>query len=187
MNKIRKKKILLDIAILAASCVWVFAVWFYQMPEIVIRVSVAAALIIGIAALCDWVRNAGRREHDQVFSEQAATEFAAYELVLLNEHDKPVRAWDLTGKTAMVIGRKSKQEDVDVDLSDCEYSALVNIHHAVLNFSLDAWYVEDLGSQNGIRITKAEDGVCYRVTANRPCKLSAGDVIYIAKTKLLFT
>ena len=74
-----------------------------------------------------------------------------------------------------------------MDLGDCEYGALVNVQHAVLNYSLDTWYLEDLGSQNGIQIKKVEDGKRYQVAPNHPCRVSAGDVIYIAKTKLLFT
>jgi len=72
-------------------------------------------------------------------------------------------------------------------LGNCEYGALVSIQHAVLNFSLDTWYLEDLGSENGIKIKKADDGNCYQVASNRPVILETGDVIYIARTKLLFT
>ena len=42
------------------------------------------------------------------------------------------------------------------------------------------------GSQNGVKVGKVEDGECYRVI-HRPCKVVAGDVLYIANTKLLLT
>ncbi len=86
----------------------------------------------------------------------------------------------------MIIGKKNDEEEVDVDLEDCEYSTFIDSQHAVLNFCLDSWYLEDLGSQNGVKIKKVEDGGCYQVT-NRPCRLSAGDIIYIANTRLLLT
>ena len=54
------------------------------------------------------------------------------------------------------------------------------------NFCLDQWYVEDLGSQNGVKVRKAEDGECYKVMG-RPCRVQAGDVLYIANTKLLLS
>lgn len=187
MKEIRKKKMRLDMAILIVSCLWVFVTWFYRMPKLVIQISAVAALFIGGIALIDWAKNSRQPEGERVVFEPAAAGFRAYELVLLNEQDRPIRAWDLTGKTAMVIGRRNRDEEVDVDLSDCEYNALVNVQHAVLNFCLDTWFLEDLGSQNGIQIKKVEDGRCYQLAPNRPCKLSAGDVIYIAKTKLLFT
>lgn len=79
-----------------------------------------------------------------------------------------------------------KGMELDIDLSDCEYSSFIDFQHAVLNFCLDQWYVEDLGSQNGVKVGKVEDGECYRVI-HRPCKVVAGDVLYIANTKLLLT
>ena len=75
---------------------------------------------------------------------------------------------------------------MDVDLEGCEYGAFVDYQHAALNYSLDQWYVEDLGSSNGVRVQKVEDGNCYRIT-DRPCRVMAGDVLYIANTRLLLT
>lgn len=187
MKNSRKRKKALDLAILVVSCAAVLVVWYLKMPSQVIQIFLMAALLFGGLALIDYVRQAERPYETSAIEEQAAAGFIAYELVLLNENDKPIRAWDLTGKTAMVIGRTNRDEEVDVDLSDCEYSALINVQHAVLNYCLDTWYIEDLGSQNGIQIKKVEDGRCYQMAPNRPCKISAGDVIYIAKTKLLFT
>lgn len=187
MKDNRMKKIWFDVAILIASCLWVLAAWYLNLAAHVIQISLIVAILIGGIALIDCFRQSGNPDSSRIRKEQAATGFPAHELVLLNEEEKPIRAWDLTGKTAMVIGRKSRDEQVDVDLGDCEYSALINVQHAVLNYSLDTWYLEDLGSQNGIQIKKVEDGKCYQVAPNRPCKVSAGDVIYIAKTKLLFT
>lgn len=187
MKDNRKKKIWFDIAILIASCLWVLAAWYLGLSEQVVQISLIIAVLISGIAIIDCFQQLGSPDHRQAIKEQAATGFPAHELVLLNEEEKPIRAWDLTGKTAMVIGRKNRDEQVDVDLSDCEYSALINVQHAVLNYCLDSWYLEDLGSQNGIRIKKVEDGNCYQVAPNRPCRVATGDVIYIAKTKMLFT
>jgi len=186
MEKIRKRKMWLDMAILLISCAAVPAVWYCGLPKAVLQTSMILALLIGGAAAIDGIRQYHSRDQTPAIAEQAAG-YVAHELILLNEDGKPVRGWDLTGKTAMVIGRRNREEEVDVDLSDCEYGALVNVQHAVLNFCLDTWYIEDLGSQNGIQLKKVEDGRRYQVAPNRPCKLSAGDVIYIAKTKLLLT
>ena len=108
------------------------------------------------------------------------------ELVLLDENNKPVRSWNLAGRVSVIIGRAGKEEDVDVDLEGCEYGAFVDYQHAALNYSLDRWYVEDLGSSNGVRVQKVEDGNCYRIM-KRPCQVRAGDVLYIANTRLLLT
>lgn len=183
----RKKKIWFDTAILMASCLWILAAWYLGLPVRVVQISLIITVLIDGIVIIDCFRQLGNPDDRQAGKAQAAAGFPAHELVLLNEEEKPVRAWDLAGRTAMVIGRKSRDEQVDVDLSDCEYSALINVQHAALNYCLDSWYLEDLGSQNGIRIKKVEDGKCYQVAPNRPCKVVAGDVIYIAKTKLLFT
>ena len=86
----------------------------------------------------------------------------------------------------MLIGRSGGEEDVDVDLEDCTYSSFIDFLHAVLNFAQDEWYVEDLGSQNGIKIRKVVDGECYKVMG-RPCRVEAGDILYIANTRLLLS
>lgn len=106
-------------------------------------------------------------------------------LILLDEQDQPVRSWDMAGRTALIIGKKGAEE-VDVDLADCAYSCFIDYQHAVLNFSLDCWYVEDLASQNGIKVKKVEDGQRYKVM-ERPCRVTAGDILYIANTKLLLS
>ena len=107
------------------------------------------------------------------------------QLILLDEEEKPVKSWNLAGRTALVIGKRGS-ERVDIDLTDCEYSCFIDYQHAVLNFSLDCWYVEDLESRNGVRIKKVEDGRCYKIMG-RPCKVTAGDILYIANTRLLLS
>ncbi len=115
----------------------------------------------------------------------AAGQAGIEKLVLLDEQNRPVRSWNLAGRTSLVVGKRGT-EDVDVDLADCEYGCFVDYQHAALNFCLDSWYVEDLGSRNGIRIRKVEDGQCYKLTG-RPCRVTAGDILYIASTRLLFS
>ena len=187
MNSIRKRKLWLDAGIIAVSFAVLAATWYYGCPSEIIIVSAIVTFLISGLALVDLLKQTGQTEELQAMKEQAATVFTAHELVLLNEEDRPIRAWILSGKTALVIGRRNRDEEVDVDLSDCEYSSLINIQHAVINYSLDTWFIEDIGSQNGIQIKKVDDGRCYQIAPNRPCKITAGDVIYIAKTKLLFT
>ncbi len=116
-------------------------------------------------------------------TDAAASPAGIGKLILLDEQNRPVRSWDLAGRTSLVVGKRGSEE-VDVDLADCEYSCFVDYQHAVLNFCLDCWYVEDLGSKNGIRVRKVEDGQCYKVMG-RPCRVMAGDILYIASTRLL--
>ena len=104
------------------------------------------------------------------------------EIVLLNEEDKPLMSWDIYGKTAMVIGRDVRENQVDIDLGQSPYASMVDIEHAVLNYSAGNW---DLGSSNGISIKKASDGRVYRLSRDTACRLERGDCLYIGLNHLL--
>ncbi|WP_129599939.1 FHA domain-containing protein [Anaerophilus nitritogenes] len=106
-------------------------------------------------------------------------------LALLNEENQIIKEWDLLNKTSLVIGRNTKEMEVDIDLSTSSYASLVDSQHAVLNFASGTWYIEDLYSENGIRIQKAKDKIRYKLSKDKPCTLVKGDVVFIAKTKLL--
>lgn len=107
------------------------------------------------------------------------------EIVLLNEEDKPLMSWDIYGKTAMVIGRDVKENQVDIDLGQSPYASMVDIEHAVLNYSAGSWYVEDLGSSNGISVKKVSDGRVYKLSRDTACRLERGDCLYIGLNHLL--
>lgn len=107
------------------------------------------------------------------------------EIVLLSEEDRPLMTWDLYGKTAMVIGRDVKENQVDINLGQSAYASMVDIEHAVLNYSAGHWYVEDLGSANGISVKKASDNRVYKLSRDTPCRLERGDCLYIGLNRLL--
>lgn len=107
------------------------------------------------------------------------------EAVLLSEEDTELMRWDLYGKTAVLIGRDVKENQVDIDLSSSPYASMVEIEHAVLNFTSGNWYVEDLGSANGISIKKAADGRTYKLSSDNPCRLEPGDCLQIGLNRLL--
>lgn len=107
------------------------------------------------------------------------------ELVLLSEEDTELCVWDIYGKTAVVIGRDERENQVDIDLNTSSYASMVEIEHAVMNFSSGNWYIEDLGSKNGIRIKKEGDKKIYQLSSNTPCKVDCGDILYIGFNRLL--
>lgn len=107
------------------------------------------------------------------------------ELVLLSEEDTELMVWDLYGKISMVIGRDVKENHVDVDLSCSSYAGTVDVEHAVLNYMDGSWYVEDLGSKNGISIRKRQDGRNYKLSSDRPCLIECGDCILVGLSRLL--
>ncbi len=116
---------------------------------------------------------------------EARREALATELVLLSEEDTELCVWDIYGKTAVVIGRDIKENQVDIDLNGSPYASMVEIEHAVMNYTSGSWYVEDLGSKNGIKVKKAMDGKVYQLSADTPCKLECGDIVYVGLNRLL--
>ena len=166
----------------AHSCQWV--------PTRPAAVPSACVLCGGLAAvdmICQIVKQGGKNAVSYPGEKRENNCIGKIErLILLDEQDKPVKSWDMAGRISLIIGREGGEEDVEVDLEDCAFSSFIDFQHAALNFCLDQWYVEDLGSQNGVKIRKVEDGECYRVMG-RPCRVAAGDVLYIANTRLLLS
>ncbi|GJM71787.1 hypothetical protein HMSSN036_40030 [Paenibacillus macerans] len=74
---------------------------------------------------------------------------------------------------------------MDIDLTDCEYASLVSPEHAVLNRVGAEWYIEDAESYSGTGIRKAGRSDANRLIAEEPVRVGAGDMIFIANTRLL--
>lgn len=103
---------------------------------------------------------------------------------LINDEDKVIASWELFQKTSAVIGKDFRENQVDIDLGRSEYATLVDIHHAVLNYAEGSWYVEDLGSKNGVTVQKVLDGRKYKLSSDQPCKLQRGDILLIGLCRL---
>lgn len=178
-------KIVADIIILLCGCVLLFSIYTADIDRGWFWIFLCVLLACMIAAVVDMAVQI-RDKSTKYDIDQPANSTAIRQLILLDEQNKPIKSWELSGKISIVIGKKNEDEEVDVDLEDCEYSTFINPQHAALNFCQNSWFVEDLNSQNGVQVKKVEDGVCYKVL-NRPCRVVPGDIIYIANTKLLLT
>lgn len=185
MERKRMTKIAADIVILL--CGGILVVYMYRskmgMGWMVVFLALLLILIVGV--LVDLSVQFRDKKVIQK-SELPVDYMGIQQLILLDEQGKPIKSWDISGKIALVIGKKNREEEVDIDLEECEYSTFIDPEHAVLNYCQNDWYIEDLGSQNGVKIRKVEDGICYKVL-NRPCRVAAGDIIYIASTRLLLS
>ncbi len=183
MKHNKAEKAAADIIMLLCGAIFIILLFYIPWNESWSPVFLGFALVFLLFVLMDLCRLFLIREKEM----SCEPDFSAvFQLILLDEYDKPVKSWDMTGRISLVIGRAGREAEVDVDLQDCEYSSFIDCQHAALNFSQDCWYVEDLGSRNGVKVRKVEDGQCYRVMG-RPCRLSAGDVLYIANTRLLLS
>lgn len=174
---------------LSAACVCLAAfvtAWLYpgqvrwQIPVLWISVALTAVfLLLAVRDRGDKMEANGKRRMGLPSDSDRITE-----IVLLSEEDTELMSWDLYGKTAMAIGRDVKENQVDIDLSQSPYASMVDIEHAVLNYSAGKWYAEDLGSANGISVKKADNRI-YRLFAGTPCRLERGDCLNVGLNRLL--
>lgn len=95
----------------------------------------------------------------------------------------PISYWQMYGKSSLVIGLDTGENKVDVNLLNTTYASIIDIEHAVLNYSGGNWYIEDNNSKNGISVKKS-DGKKYRINNEKPCFVEKGDIIYISMAKL---
>lgn len=181
------KKRVLDLTIVCLSLAVIGIVLLYPdqitWREPILIFSGALTVLFLLMA----VRDKGDRQRvtEEMNKNQPGETELITEIVLLNEEDKPLMTWELYGKTAMVIGRDVKENQVDIDLGQSPYASMVDIEHAVLNYSAGSWYVEDLESSNGISVKKAGDGRVYKLSKDTPCRLERGDCLYIGLNHLL--
>jgi hypothetical protein len=103
---------------------------------------------------------------------------------LLNEKEAVVKEWYITDEQGLLIGKSYQMNPVDIDLSEAEYSVLIEKVHATLNCVKGAWYLEDMGSRNGTGVKSKNETSIKRLEDGEKVQLYLGDRIYIAKTVL---
>lgn len=150
------------------SGLWIFAVMVFSIAH-------AALAVRGGKSPG---RAAAGPAHREVLPRSALTE-----LVLLGEENDRLASWNIYGKNGIVIGRDVGENQVSVDLDGSVYASMIDVEHAVLNYSGDNWYIEDISEKNGVSIQK-QDGRKYKLSYGKPCRLEKGDVICIALAKL---
>ncbi|OYP51475.1 hypothetical protein CG709_02420 [Lachnotalea glycerini] len=122
-------------------------------------------------------------ENKYISEKERAPVSTLTEVILLSENDEKLTSWDIYGKNGLVIGRDIGENQVDINLDQTTYASMIDIEHAVLNFSGNDWYVEDISVKNGVSIQKT-DGKKYKLAYGKPCKLERGDIVCVALTRL---
>lgn len=105
-------------------------------------------------------------------------------LVLLNEQGSVLLEWSLQSRTALIIGKSSGKDNVDIDLSGSAVADKVSKQHAVLNYTDNGWYIDDIDSKNGTRVKKKYQSALLDVKLVGAVEVEAGDIIYIANAML---
>lgn len=143
---------------------------------------IAMIVMIAIAHWL-WSCRKEKRNENRITEEFQPPKDTVTELVLLAEDDTRLASWVLYGKNGLVIGRDIGENQVSINLEETTYASMIDVEHAVLNYSGDAWYIEDISEKNGISVQKA-DGRRYKLAYGKPCRLECGDIIYVALTRL---
>lgn len=105
-------------------------------------------------------------------------------IALVGEQGNVLLEWTLAGKTSLVIGKGTNKEPVDIDLAETAMGQLVSKQHAVLNYTDNGWYVDDIDSKNGTRVKKRNQSAFLDVKLVGAVEVEIGDIIYIANTML---
>ena len=160
--------------ILAVKTDWTDS-WFWIM----------AAALFAIAHMGMALRknreDVGQRK--PAFSAPVLPDTALTEVALLGEDGTRLAFWNIYGKNGIVIGRDIGENNVTINLDNSTYASMIDVEHAVLNYSGDCWYIEDISEKNGVSIQK-QDGRKYRLAYGKPCRLEKGDIIYIDLTRV---
>lgn len=171
--------------IIIVLCILVIAISAYGIGNKIIEailICLFSICLVGYAFI--FLKNRNFYRNNNTVINNKINDGSITELLLLNEEGKIIATWDMFEKVSLVIGKDIKENHVDVNLNQSPYAAMVDIEHAVLNYAANNWYIEDLGSKNGLVLQKAMDNRKYRLSADQPCKLDPGDIIIIGLIQL---
>lgn len=167
--------IIIDVLIALAIVATAYYSYFVNHNK-TLKISVTILIILSIAfyiiKISVYVMSNGKKE------------IGITTLILIDGNGAYTTQWEIQGKKSLLIGKNTKNIEVDIDLSNTEYSSLVSKQHAVLNFAANNWFIEDIGSCNGVGIKKMDEVSKKKLEKDMPYKLDSGDIIYIANTKI---
>lgn len=143
-----------------------------------VKVLVGSTVVLGILIFI-ILRKKLKQEDFKTGSQEVTS------LILKDENEKIIKKWDIHNLPSLIIGKKTKTNEVDIDLAETTYSSLISREHAVMNNTGSKWYFEDIGSSNGSGIRRRNGGEKFKVKTGEHYRINAGDTIYIANTKLL--
>ena len=167
---------MVGIAIFAGAFYYIF----FVIDTIEIQLLFCCCLLLLLSVL--WFR-VDKNKNNQPLQDSTLD---IKKLVLITSDSDVCKEWYISGMNSVLIGKQfTDQNGVDVDLSDTIYSEYISDVHAVLNHSGGYWYIEDLGSKNGVGIKRHRDEYALRIRPLTPYVLRVGDLLYIGKIKIL--
>ena len=170
------RKSALDIAILISCTTGIILSYVYLDNPMEKQVSLTILIVVGSLFLILAIVDAQGKERTGKYGGRRR---GISEILLLGEENNVTAVWDIYGKISVVFGKDERENQVDVNLKNTDYAGTVDVEHAVMNYSNDSWYIEDLDSENGTRLQRSGEGKKYRVSSREPCKVEKNDIIYL--------
>ena len=176
-NQKRNQKIVksIDIAIVVIACFFIFFV-FIIGENMLLKVILGSIFVI---VMC--IYGVILYETRPVTSSNTKIR----KIVLLNNQGDEIDEWIIEDETALIIGKSSQDNNVDIDLTGTDYESLISLEHAVLNCVSGKWYIEDIDAINSVGIKKANKLMKNQLSEGGTHPISSGDTIYIANTRML--
>lgn len=129
-------------------------------------------------------RERNRNESNETNKRAAAVRMPEKEIVLFDEQGRRQKSWSLEQSDSLLIGKGTENNPVDIDLSGSASAQIISKHHAMLNETDRGWFMEDLNSKNGTRVKKRTQNAIMDLKRVGAVRVEAGDIIFIAGTKL---
>jgi len=173
----------LTIFIILIISVCTYVLFFYV--EIAWIRAIGAILLTAVVIiwmLVEYAMRFGNRKIKKTNTEPAAI---IKRLILMNPDGEREKEWHCEGVSSFLIGKGTTINSVDIELGDTQYSEYISNEHAVLNHMQGTWYLEDLGSMNGVGLKKRGEEYTLRLKPGVAYKIDEGDIIYISKAKIL--
>lgn len=178
IDKIIIFKYAITVFILLAISILIYFLYFIN-DDISIKIVGTVSIFI---IICVWGFFEFREKNvkENIYVEQVIKR-----IVLIARDGEREKEWYVGDKNSLLIGKGTIDSEVDIELGDTYYSDYIANEHAVLNYSEGFWYIEDLGSVNGVGIKKKGEEYALKANPLTPYKIDEGDIIYISKAKLL--
>ena len=170
----------LTVFVILAVSISIYILYFV-IDDIEIRILGTAGLALVVFAWL-WIEYTVRARRRQA---KPSGDTPIKRLILMSPDGEKEKEWHCEGITSFLIGKGTVNQTVDIELGDTHYNDYISNEHAVLNRIDDTWYIEDLGSLNGVGIRKRGEEYTLRLKPSVAYKMDEGDILYISKAKIL--
>ena len=130
------KKTALDMAIVVSCITGIALTWFYLENSIEKQINFT---VLGVICFIFLIFALTDAREGKLWPGDGRRKKEISELLLLGEEGNVTAVWDIYGKTSIVFGKDERENQVDINLKNTDYSGTVDGEHAVMNYSGDEY------------------------------------------------